>query len=119
MTKEQLKLKPIDLKVDGLILSESLNVNGMDFMIEKTVEELFELGDALLHYKRNQVTDAQLSAELGDVFIQIAILNLVFSKPVTQQMINAKLIKIANRNERVKGKNTLNRQIGFTPGGEQ
>ena len=115
MTKENLKLTPIDLKVDGRILTDSFNVNGIEWYINKTIEELIELADALIHYKREKVAPEQVCAEIGDVFIQIAVLNSIFDHSATQQMINDKLLRIAVRTERIKTKYTFKTDVGFKP----
>lgn len=113
MTKEQLRLKPIDLKVDGLVLKDCVNVNDMRWHLDKTVEELIELADSIIHYKRDKVAEEQLCAEIGDVFIQIAILAKMFNVDIIQQMVNSKLVKIAIRSQKIKTKHTFGGKAGF------
>lgn len=117
MTKEQLVLKPIDLRVDRLVIKDNINHNDMRWILDKTVEELIELADAITHYKKEEVADEQMCVEIADVYIQISILHEIFSKPIIQQMINNKLLAIAARNQRIRTKNTFGKSIGFQPKG--
>jgi len=111
--EKDLKLEPVDLRIDRHILIDSINNNTMDWQINKTIEECVELMDVLIHYKREERANEQVCQEIGDMAIQIGILQHLFSKEMTQKCINRKLISIDNRNQRLI--NYKHREVGFKP----
>jgi len=113
MTDKNLKLERVDLLVDPRIIIDAINANSFEWMIDKTLEELIELANALTHYRRAKVTDAQVCMEIGDVYLQEVILHHLFSKPLIQSFINKKLTAIDNRSQRILRKT----EVGFKVNG--
>jgi NTP pyrophosphatase (non-canonical NTP hydrolase) len=99
--KKSLRLEPVNLKVDRRILVDSFNLNGFQWTMQKSVEESIELCDALIHFQKNDITDAEVCQEIADVYIQCAILLETFGSANVQSFINKKLKSIRNRNERL------------------
>lgn len=108
--EKSLNLQPVDLKVDRRVLIDSFNINGFQWSIDKTVEELIELADALMHFKKNEVANEQVCQEIADVFIQCTILKEVFGSANVQLFMNKKLKSIRNRNDRLARKIS---KVGF------
>ena len=113
--EEALNLIPIKLKVDGDVIIDCINANHFDWLIEKSIEECIELADALIHHKKGDTTEVELAQEIADVFVQIAILENLFSKDLIQKCIKKKLVAIHNRSERITKKSSFKGKIGFVP----
>jgi len=111
--KEDLKLEGIGLKVDSRIIVDSINTNNFNWQLDKTLEECVELTNAIIHYKREEIANEQMCAEIGDLFVQISILEHLFSREMIQKCINRKLKSIDNRNKRINDKPLKN--VGFQP----
>lgn len=108
---KDLKLEGVGLKIDSRIIIDSINTNEFNWQLDKTLEECVELADAIIHYKRDERANEQMCMEIGDMFIQIAILEHLFSREMIQKCINRKLISIDKRNKRINDKPLKN--VGF------
>jgi len=101
---KKLAVGPVDLEVDRALLIESMNLNGLEWMMNKTIEELIELMDVLIHHRRQERTNEQVCIELADVFIQIATLVEMFGIKNIQHQIYQKQEGIAKRSAKLKKK---------------
>lgn len=107
--EKKLELGLVKLKLDGPAIIDSVNINGLEWQLNKSNEELIELADALNHYKRNDAAPEQVCQEIADVFIQLAVLTELFGYPNVQLFINKKLGAITGRNKRLRKK----KKVGF------
>jgi NTP pyrophosphatase (non-canonical NTP hydrolase) len=103
---KKLELGLLSLELDRSTIIDSVNINKMNWQLEKTNEELIELADAINHYKRNDAAPEQVCMELGDCLIQLAIMVELFGAQNVQLFINKKMTGIKNRNARIKNKKT-------------
>ena len=87
-----------------------LNVNKIDYNIDKTIEEAVEVADVLLKYKNKEgdkkPTREQIAAEIADLAIRMLIVveNLDLEELVTQAF-DAKMDKLFNYIEERKYEN--------------
>lgn len=87
-----------------------LNVNKIDYNIDKTIEEAVEVADVLLKYKNKEgdkkPTREQIAAEIADLAIRMHIVveNLDLEELVTQAF-DAKMDKLLNYIEEGKYEN--------------
>ena len=102
MLDKKLELGLFNLKIDRPAIIDSVNINKMEWQVNKTVEELIELADNLNHFKRNDAATEQVCQELGDVIIQLTILTELFGAQNIQLFIDKRMIGITNRNKRLK-----------------
>ena len=110
---KKLELTPISLKADGGILIDSINANDIDWQLLKTVEECGELIDAIMKHRNGKNLSAHVAAEVGDVFLQVGIMQHIYSAPVIQKFINQKLLKVDSKNSRLGIKKNRFNNIGF------
>jgi hypothetical protein len=111
MKKKDLKLIPIGLKADGEAIKKSINVNSFEWQLDKTMEACIGMADAIIQHRKNNVVNEQLAQANAKLFIQVAIMEHLFGKEITQQFIDTDLVAIANRAERILSKKS--RKVGF------
>jgi hypothetical protein len=74
------------------------STNDMWYNFDKTIEELFELGEVLMKKKlkkgaEKEPSDQAIIEEIGDVFIRLEVLKLLFGSIEVEKRIEEKLAK--------------------------
>jgi NTP pyrophosphatase (non-canonical NTP hydrolase) len=106
----KLGIEPVNLKVNRQVLVDSLNINGFQWQIEKSLEEMVELQDILFKFKKNEAANEQVVGEIADAFLQIVILSEMFGLSNVQLFIERKL-KAINKRNKVMGRRKA--KVGF------
>ncbi len=92
--KAVLQRKPVQID----IIDEMAKTNSWNYNLDKTIEELFELGEVLMKSKLKKGSPKEPSAqsiieEIGDVEIRIRVLRKLFGEQLVDQRVGEKLAK--------------------------
>src|SRR6478735_6061720 len=90
--KAVLQRKPVQID----IIDEMAKTNSWNYNLDKTIEELFELGEVLMKSKLKKGSPKEPSAqsiieEIGDVEIRIRVLRKLFGEQLVDQRVGEKL----------------------------
>ncbi len=81
---------------DWAVIKQMADTNDGDYNIDKTIEEIFELGEALMKRKlkgEQHVSNQHIIDEIGDVQIRINVLREVLGPNKIDERVKFKLAK--------------------------
>ena len=81
------------------IYKESIKKFGVDYQIEKTVEECAELILAIKHYQGERCEANDVVCEISDVFIVIEQMKIIFGRKNVDEAIDYKIERLKKRIE--------------------
>lgn len=86
------------------VLKETLSMHGADAQIDKCIEEMSELTQALMKYRHAPYKGKQgyygeeVAKEMADVLITLETLKLIFNKNIINETIDYKVERLDRRN---------------------
>ncbi len=86
-------------KIDQRVLESAIKAFGVDYNVDKAIEEMAELIKALLKMKHNNGEEkgrlVDVVDEIADVYIMANVLSMMFNPETVQQRIDYKIQRLS------------------------
>jgi len=81
----------------GEICQKAVDKYGHQSQIDMAIEEMAELADALMKFRRGRVTEMDVATEIADVFIMAYQMSLIFGREDVVSEVERKLLRLQDR----------------------
>lgn len=83
--------------IDRELMQEAINTWGVEKQFDQAIEEMAELIVELQHLKRNMVRPENVAAEVADVLICMAQLEIILGEDLVQSVVVQKQARLSGR----------------------